>query len=130
MQKNENSLNELVTIIKTLRSDKGCPWDRKQTATSLVKYIKEETTELLEAIDANDTDILCEELGDVLYLIVLLAEIHSEQQIFTLKDSVKSISDKLIRRHPHVFGNETVENEQQLKELWEKIKAEEKQNKI
>lgn len=85
MQKNEISLDELVTIIKTLRSDKGCPWDRKQTAVSLVKYIKEETTELLEAIDANDTDNLCEELGDVLYLIVMLAEIHSEQQIFTSK---------------------------------------------
>ncbi len=130
MQKNEININALVTIIRTLRSDNGCPWDKKQTPESLSKYIKEETTELLEAIQSGDTDNLCEELGDVLYLVVMLSEIHTDRQQFDLSDVIRSISDKLVRRHPHVFGDEEVTDEAELKALWEKIKAEEKKNKI
>ncbi len=130
MQKKEIKLDELVTIIKTLRSEKGCPWDKKQTPESLTKYIKEETAELLESIEANDTANLCEELGDVLFLIIMLADIHADRQQFDLSDVIQGISDKLVRRHPHVFGDSEVKNEQELRELWEKIKAEEKKNKI
>lgn len=130
MQKNEINLGELVTIIKTLRSDQGCPWDKKQTPETLIKYIKEETSELLDAIEAEDTANLCEELGDVLYLVVMLAEIHAERNQFDMNAIIKNISDKLVRRHPHVFGDAKVTNEDELRELWEKIKAEEKKNKI
>lgn len=130
MQKKEFDLHRLVTIIKTLRSDEGCPWDKRQTPESLTKYIREETGELLDAISTGDTDNLCEELGDVLYLIVMLAEIHTERSQFTITDVIQSISAKLVRRHPHVFGDTKVTDEQELKQLWEKIKAEEKKNKI
>lgn len=109
--------------ISTLRGEKGCPWDQKQTTKSLKKYIREECDELLDAIDGNDPDHLCEEIGDVLYLLVLLSEISSESTHFTIDDVITGIENKMIRRHPHVFGDVRTGSDEELKEQWEKIKS-------
>ncbi len=111
---------ELVNIMKRLR--KECPWDRKQTPESLRQYILEEAYETVEAIDGQNWEELKKELGDLLLQIVFQAEIAEEAQRFTLADVIHHINQKLIQRHPHVFGNVTVENAEQVKENWEQIK--------
>lgn len=119
----------LVGTVTTLRSDNGCPWDRKQTNESLKKYLKEEFSEIITALESKDHDNLCEELGDFLYLIIMLAEINSQNNLFTLEDVVRRIDRKLIRRHPHVFGTATIADEAALKQQWQDIKAAEKKDK-
>src|SRR6185503_13684526 len=96
----------LIEIMATLRSPSGCPWDREQTIDSLKPFVLEETYEVLEAIDRHDHASLCEELGDFLFEAVFLAQLESEAGHFTIADSLKSITDKLIRRHPHVFAKD------------------------
>ncbi|KPK26349.1 MAG: nucleotide pyrophosphohydrolase [Desulfobacterales bacterium SG8_35_2] len=115
-----------MNIVNQLRSEKGCPWDRKQSPLSLKRYILEETHELLAAIDADDHQHVKEELGDLLYLIILLAQIHSEKQFFNMSEVIEAISDKMVRRHPHVFQDEQFDSEAQLREKWLAIKAREK----
>ncbi len=122
----DRHLSELITIIKTLRGDNGCPWDKKQTSQTLTKYIREETEELLEGIANNDSQNICEELGDVLYLILMVSEIHSEKDDFTIADVINTVSEKLVRRHPHVFTDLEMKDEAELTALWNKIKKEEK----
>lgn len=116
-------------IISTLRGVNGCPWDKKQTSHSLKKYILEETNELLESIDNKDPVHICEEAGDVLFLIALLAEIHTENGTFTFEDILSTITEKMIRRHPHVFANTTAGSQDELNAQWEKIKSEERSKK-
>lgn len=125
----KNHFFSLCKTIMTLRSDNGCPWDKKQTAQSLKKYIQEESNELLEAMEKNDPLHICEESGDLLFLLLLLTEIHHEQGSFSLDDVLSGINEKMIRRHPHVFANSATGNEQELKEQWEKIKIEEQAKK-
>lgn len=100
------AFDELVRVMRTLRGPDGCPWDREQTVLSLRPFLLEETYEALEALDAGDPDGLREELGDLAFEIVFLAQISEEAGHFTLTDALKGISSKLIRRHPHVFGDE------------------------
>lgn len=119
----------LCQTITTLRKENGCPWDQKQTTQSLKKYVKEECTELLEAMEENDPSHICEESGDLFYLLILLAEIHNELGTFSLEDVLSGINEKMIRRHPHVFANTATGNEQELREQWEKIKIEEQSKK-
>lgn len=119
-------LLELQETITTLRGKNGCPWDKKQTKETLTKYIKEEMTELLEAIETGSPNHICEESGDVLFLLIMLAEIHSEELLYTFEDVIVGINNKLIRRHPHVFGESTISNEEELKKQWNEIKANEK----
>ncbi|MCP3931634.1 MAG: nucleotide pyrophosphohydrolase [Bacteroidetes bacterium] len=126
MQHSDLLLKKLIDIVKNLRSDKGCPWDKKQTPETLTKYIIEETNELLAAIKSNDPVNICEESGDVLFLLVILAEIYSEKNIYNFDQTIQSITEKLIRRHPHVFSDSPVENEEELRQQWEDIKAKEK----
>jgi tetrapyrrole methylase family protein / MazG family protein len=116
----------LVDIVKKLRSENGCPWDKRQTINSLTKYLHEEFNELLLAISNNDPDNLCEEAGDLLFLILMIAEINSENNTFEITDVIHSINEKLIRRHPHVFAGVQIEDEEALKKQWQAIKAEEK----
>jgi MazG family protein len=115
-------LDDFVIVVKELRSVKGCPWDRQQTPISLKRYLVEETDELLEAIDSDDKQHVKEELGDLLYLIVLLAQIYSEEDSFTINDVIETIKAKMIRRHPHVFSNEKIESIAELRKMWLKIK--------
>lgn len=120
---------DLVEIIHRLRAPGGCPWDREQTPESLKDFVVEETYEVLDAIDGGDPGELCEELGDLLLQIVLQAEIAAERGNFTIEDVVKGISNKLILRHPHVFGDTHVDNSRDVLENWEKIKKKEKADK-
>ena len=126
MPDSQKIFDHFITIVKELRSENGCPWDRKQSPASLKRYLIEETNELLEAIDSKNQHHIKEELGDLLYLIVLLAQIHSEQDNFAIDDVIEAISAKMVRRHPHVFNNEKIESTEQLRKKWLEIKDQEK----
>ena len=123
------SLLNLCNTVSRLRSRNGCPWDQKQTIRSLKKYFEEETNELIEAMSEDDPEHLCEEIGDVLFHLVLMAEISSEAGRFSMEDAINGINDKMIRRHPHVFAGSPPGNEEELKIQWEKIKSQEKKKK-
>lgn len=119
--------DKLVTIIKRLRDpDNGCPWDREQTHRSIRQYILEETYELIEAIDADDADSMCEELGDVLLHILFHADIESDRDNFSIDDVIDGISEKLIRRHPHIFGDVDVADSEEVLKNWEHLKLKER----
>lgn len=119
-------------IIDELRGEHGCPWDKEQTYESLKPCMINETVEALAAIDllteTGSGDNLCEELGDVLLQIVLLARIAQEEGRFTMEDVIQGISEKMIRRHPHVFGEEQARDSGQVLVNWESIKQQERKN--
>ena len=117
---------DLVEIIRILRSPGGCPWDREQTHTSIRMNFIEETYEAVEAIDKNDTELLREELGDVLMQIVLHAQMEAEAGRFDFNDVCDRVCKKLIYRHPHVFGSAQVENAEQVLKTWDELKKKEK----
>ena len=116
----------LVGIMARLRAPNGCPWDREQNHGSLRKYFIEETYEVIEAIDSGDPDLLCEELGDALLQVVFHAQLASEEATFTIDDVTERIVQKLIRRHPHVFGTVEVSGSAEVLRNWEQIKRAEK----
>jgi len=120
------NLKKLIETIAILRSPVGCPWDREQTHKSLRENLLQETYETLDAIDKENDDNLKEELGDVLLQVVLHSQIASEDNKYTIEDVAKGITDKLIRRHPHVFSDTKVKNSDEVMINWEKIKREEK----
>jgi len=125
----DDSLKEWSTfreIIRTLRAPGGCPWDREQTHESLKKYLIEETHELLEAIDNQDDEAIVEELGDVLLQVFLHAQIGDDAGYFTLEDVLQAVGSKMIRRHPHVFGDDAAETSEDVVLNWQRIKEEEK----
>ena len=122
--------DHFVEIVRELRSEQGCPWDREQSPASLKRYLLEETHELMEAIDAGDHQHVKEELGDLLYIIVLLTQIHHEKNFFAITDVIEAISAKMIRRHPHVFNGEKIESVAELRQKWLKIKDSEKADRI
>lgn len=119
--------SKLVAIMKKLRHPKrGCPWDLKQTPETLKEYVLEEAHELIEAIDLGDPAAVQEELGDLLLQIVFLAQIAEEQGQFTIRDVAAGITEKLVRRHPHIFSSVKVSGADEVKVNWEKIKIAEK----
>ncbi|MFH0781045.1 MAG: MazG nucleotide pyrophosphohydrolase domain-containing protein [Pseudomonadota bacterium] len=115
-----------MDTIDTLRGEQGCPWDRKQTCDSLKKYLQSECEELLAAINNKDHVNICEELGDILYLLIMITQINKELGLFEFSNVLESINAKLIRRHPHVFAGQAYENDEQLAAQWLAIKAKEK----
>lgn len=121
--KSGNSFYALVQLMDKLRAE--CPWDKKQTLQSLKKYTIEEVYELVDAIEENNMQDIKEELGDVLFHTIFYAKIAEENQAFTITDVIEEVHDKLVRRHPHVFGNTTVADEDEVKRNWEKIKLNE-----
>lgn len=116
----------LVKILSLLRAPDGCPWDREQTHESLLKHLLEESAEVVEAVRSGDHGHLAEELGDVLLQVVFHAQISAEAGTFTIDDVVRSISEKMVRRHPHVFGSAVAETPEAVHAQWEVIKAQEK----
>lgn len=118
----------LVDIMARLRAPGGCPWDREQTFESIKKYTLEETYEVLDAIDRKDWDELRSELGDFMLQAVFYAEIAAEQKLFDMGDALDAISEKLIRRHPHVFGAETAQTEGDVRRIWDQVKKAEKKD--
>ena len=124
-----SNLERLINIMARLRGPSGCPWDKEQTPQSLKPYLIEEAYEVLEAIDRNDDSEIKEELGDLLLQVVFHAQIASEENRFTIDDVAEAIADKLIRRHPHVFGDTQADTPDEVIRNWEAIKAEEKPDK-
>ncbi len=122
------AFQELLEIMDELRAK--CPWDKKQTIESLRHLTIEETYELADAILENDLDDIKKELGDLLLHIVFYAKIGQEQNAFNIKDVITGINEKLITRHPHIYGDEKVENDEQVKQNWEKIKMREGKKKV
>ena len=120
---------ELKKVFKRLRGPKGCPWDREQTHESLVKGLKEETRELIEAIKSGDREHMKEELGDVLLHVMFQAEIASGEGEFDIEDVIDGLVKKLKRRHPHIYGTEKVRSSAHVIRSWNKIKLEEKKKK-
>lgn len=129
-EKRPHDFTELLEIVAVLRSPEGCPWDREQTHESMKKCLLDETQEVILAIDKKDDDNLCEELGDVLLQVLLNCEIAKERKAFDFADVVQMLSEKLIRRHPHVFGDiKRPETPEESLELWRMVKKREKNNK-
>jgi nucleoside triphosphate diphosphatase len=118
--------NKLLEISRALLSNNGCDWDKKQTIDSLVKYLHEETLELRQAIEKKDYNNIKEEIGDVLYILIFLSNLAAKDNRFSIEDVLKEISEKLIRRHPHVFSDVKVNSIAQIEENWQKIKLKEK----
>lgn len=126
MEKKYKNLEELIDVVAKLRAPDGCPWDREQTHASLRPNMLEEAYEAVDAIDENDMAHLREELGDVLLQVLLHSQIASESNEFTLDDVAKELKEKLIHRHPHVFGTAKVNNADDVLKTWDKLKSEEK----
>jgi len=123
---NHEKFEKLVEIMDRLRGPDGCPWDREQDWGSLRSYLLEECHEAVEALDAGDRPGLCEELGDILLQVAFLSRLGQEEGAFTARDVVRGIVEKMIRRHPHVFGEESAEDSAAVLRHWERIKKEEK----
>lgn len=119
-------IDELRQTMARLRAPDGCPWDREQTHQTLARCLIDECSELLETIDQNDLPHMREELGDVLIQVVFHAQLASERGDFNFDDVAREINEKLIRRHPHVFGTGQAETSAKVIEVWEKVKAQEK----
>lgn len=131
IENNKHDISELIEIVNILRSPDGCEWDRAQTFSTMKKCLTDETQEVLDAIDNSDYQNLKEELGDVLLQVVMNSEIASEQGLFTLDDVVQTLCEKLIRRHPHVFGDvpKPTTPEESLA-IWKSVKKIERERKL
>ncbi len=124
MKNTNEAFNELYTVIKKLRAPDGCNWDRKQTPSTLRSSLIEETYECIEAIDSNDVCHVKEELGDLFLLVTMIGYMNEQEGNFTVSDSLKGITDKLIRRHPHVFGESNADTPEEIIKQWDQIKTE------
>lgn len=114
-----------MDLIATLRGPKGCPWDKKQTPQSIGVYLLEEVYELLDAIESNDMDAICEELGDVLFQVLFMTTLFREKGYFDLEKVASMNREKMVRRHPHVFNGESIKTVSAVKERWQEIKKSE-----
>ncbi|HEV3332244.1 MAG TPA: nucleoside triphosphate pyrophosphohydrolase [Bryobacteraceae bacterium] len=120
---------QLVAIMARLRGPGGCPWDREQTFDTIKPYTLEETYEVIDAIDRRDWNEVAEELGDLLLQVVFYAQMAEEQKLFDIGAALDAVNQKLIRRHPHVFGDETAQTSGDVKRIWGEVKAAEKKDK-
>lgn len=118
-------LERLVQIIDRLRAEDGCPWDREQTIASMVPCAQEEAAEVADAVASGDVNAICEEVGDLLMNVFLISRIAEQDGSFSLQDVASQISDKLIRRHPHVFGDTRANDAREALQSWERVKAKE-----
>lgn len=122
MKKQGSSLPKLASLMERLRGPQGCPWDRKQTLQNLKVYLIDEAYEVLQAVDSGDPQLLCEELGDLLFQIVFMARLAQEQGSFDLEEVISRIEEKMIRRHPHVFGDASASTPQEVLNQWDSLK--------
>jgi len=120
---------QLVDIMARLRAPGGCPWDREQTFDTIKPFLLEETYEVLDAIDARDWPELAGELGDLLLQAVFFSQMAAEERLFRIDDALDAINSKLVRRHPHVFGDKTAQTEGDVRKIWSEVKAEERKHK-
>ncbi|WP_020561020.1 nucleoside triphosphate pyrophosphohydrolase [Thiofilum flexile] len=125
-----SAIHELLALMQRLRDPlTGCPWDKRQTWQTLLPYTLEEVYEVADAVDGNDAKALQDELGDLLFQIVFMAQIAEEQGLFNFNDIAQGITQKMQRRHPHIFGDTTFANETEQKQAWDAIKAQERATK-
>jgi MazG family protein len=122
----KDSIKALVALVESLRGEPGCPWDKKQTPRTMLIYLIEEMYELVDAIESNRAEEVREELGDVLFHIVFITRLFQETGDFSVYDVARDITEKMIRRHPHVFGTTRVDNTDEVRQNWHKIKQNEK----
>ncbi|MBT8374270.1 MAG: nucleoside triphosphate pyrophosphohydrolase [Deltaproteobacteria bacterium] len=122
----KKALENLIRLIETLRGENGCPWDREQTPETLAIYLVEEIYELLDAIESGTPQEVCEELGDVLFQIFFMADLFHDMGHFDIYDTASKNTEKMIRRHPHVFANVETKSTDEIRERWHKIKMQEK----
>lgn len=127
-RKEKELFSELISIIAHLRGPRGCLWDRKQTLSSMVPNILEEAQEIKEAVQADDYQNLCEELGDLLMDILMEIQIAYEAGLFNYQQVLNGAREKFVRRHPHVFGDVTVKTPEEALLVWKRMKKEEKKN--
>jgi len=125
-ERSEGSFRDLVGIMDRLRGENGCPWDREQTLETLLPCMEGELEEIADAVRTGDAENLCEELGDLLFVLVFAARIAKERGWFTMEDVVAGIRDKIVRRHPHVFGEVTELTTEEALDQWDRIKEREK----
>ena len=122
----KNTFEDLVETFAVLRGPNGCPWDKKQTHETLIKNLREESEELIVAIEKKDPENMKEELGDVLLQVLLHAQIAKEEGLFTIEDVIQGLYDKLHRRHPHVFGDIKAASAEEALAVWKEMKKKEK----
>lgn len=120
------SLEDLMRLIQTLRGEEGCPWDKQQTPRSIARHLTEEIYELVDAVESGMPDKICEELGDVLFHVFFIAEMFREQGLFDIDAVARCNSEKMTRRHPHVFGTERIDSADSVRQQWYQIKKGEK----
>jgi len=128
LKASQSPLVDLIGLVEKLRGENGCPWDQKQTPQSVAIYLIEEVFELVDAIESGKTEQICEELGDVLFHIVFVARMFEERQEFDLSQVSQAITEKMIRRHPHVFGETEVSSSAEVVQNWHQIKLSENIN--
>ncbi len=121
-----DKIERIKHIVEALRGENGCPWDKRQTPKTIKNYLLEEAYELVDAIERGSHQAIKEELGDLLFLIVFLAYLYEEVGKFDLENVIDTVEEKMIRRHPHVFGGVKVRDEREIRVRWQKIKSEEK----
>lgn len=126
MKYNDLDINKLISVINEIRSPLGCPWDKQQTFKTFSHYLQLECNELITAINNSDNENICEEIGDVLFVLLSMASLAEENSIFTRQHVINQITEKMIFRHPHVFTDLQIENDDELQALWQKMKEEEK----
>lgn len=125
-RKSVKIFTDLLKLADILMGENGCPWDKEQTFSSLKKHIIEEAHELIEGIDNKDIPNIIEEMGDLLYTLIFLAKIAEKDKKFTMEDVCTQEHAKLIRRHPHIFGDEKAEDAEDVKKIWQNVKKQEK----
>ena len=123
----ESVFRELLDIMARLRGPDGCPWDQEQQMSDLRRYLREEAEEVADAIEGGDRTLIAEELGDLLFNIIHAARIGEEEGAFDIKTVLEGVRDKIIRRHPHVFGDAEASTTAEVLEHWERVKAEERE---
>lgn len=129
LESEQDPFQALIKLIEILRGEQGCPWDRKQTPKSISVYLTEEIFELTDAITAGDPNEICAELGDVLFQIFFIAGLFQEKESFDISAVVRQNIEKMVRRHPHVFGPDKIDDTDQIRERWHQIKQREKTGK-
>ena len=124
----QNPFETLIELIETLRGDNGCPWDKKQTPKTIALYLIEEIFELFDAIATDNPQEICEELGDVLFQIFFISRLYQEKGLFSIEEVTRLNAEKMTRRHPHVFGKESAQSTETIRERWHEIKMKEKKH--
>ena len=126
MAESGKEFERLLDLIAQLRAEDGCPWDREQTPATIKRYLLEEVYELVDAVDHHAPDQIAEELGDLIFMAIFLARLYGEQDQFQMEQVLQRVGEKMVRRHPHVFGDREVDSAGQVKLNWEEIKRQEK----